>query len=249
MIWFFRQIVEKAILTVLRLHYFIITLAKRLLRLAVHFIIPFQVKNETIEKQKNKPKKVATLIGLWFIELFLCLLDVLAIGEIYGILADWLKFNSRRLHQWEIDLAKTIYGDSIRYNLITIDEKAFIGMKWPAIAKAYVSFHTVNTFGTMKNGVFIHEMIHIWQYQKFGSPYLLKALMAQNSYMKYDYGGIASLKYAISKKLAFTSFNFEQQGDLVQDYYLIKNGYPSQWGHGKKEDLHYYEHFIEQLKN
>ncbi len=245
--WFIRQLLSKVMLTFRRTYYYFITLPTRFKRLFRHLAIPFELGKESLIP-KQGGFELLNRISLWFLELFLYLFDIIAVGEIYGSLLDWIKFSSRRLKPWEIKLVKTVYGDSIRYNIITVDENAILGVQWPAMAKAYVSFNTINTTGTMENGLLLHEMVHIWQYHKFGSPYLLKALLAQNSKMQYDYGGASALKNAVLEKLDLLSFNFEQQGDLVQDYYRIKNGYRPLWGKGKLEDLQYYEYFIRQLQ-
>lgn len=250
MVWFFTQLYHKIKISLLRLVYYLMSIPQRLYRLGKHLYDGF-IYLRPSEKRYwwespihfTYPGKV----GLWFLELLFYILDVFGIGEIYGILADWIKFNSRPLHKWEIGLAKTIYGDAIRYNTITIDEKGIFGFKIFPAAKAYVSYQTINSNSSMENGVLMHEFIHIWQYERFGTAYALRALLAQQSKMQYNYGGVTALRSAIAKRLDFLSFNFEQQGDIIQDYYRIKQGYRPLWGTGGKQDLHYYEHFIKQL--
>ncbi len=224
------------------------SLPSRFVRLGQHLIIPFQLTKDEANLIWLQPQEMGIKMGIWFIELFFYTLDLFGIGEVYGILADWFSFRSRKLYDWEIELSKSVYGDSIPYQLITVDENALWGLKWPKLAKAYVSYQTINTSNTMANGLLLHEMVHIWQYHKFGSNYLLHALRAQYSELQYNYGGAIALRLAIQREKDLLSFNFEQQGDLVQDYYRIKNGYRPFWGQGKIEDLQYYEHFIQQLK-
>lgn len=250
MVWFFKQIYHKLRITVWRLFYYILSIPKRLYRLGKHVVdgVRFlKPKESRYWWESPVPMNYAQKVGVWFLEFLLYILDLIGIGEVYGILADWVKFNSRPLHKWEIEMAKAVYGENLKYNVITIDEKGIFGFKIFPAAKAYVSYHTINSNGTLENGVLIHEFIHIWQYERFGTAYALRALLAQNSKMQYNYGGVTALRSAIAKKLDFLSFNFEQQGDIIQDYYRIKAGYRPLWGTGGKEDLQYYEHFIEQL--
>ncbi len=250
MVWFLKQLFHKLRITILRLFFFITSLPKRFFRLGKHLYDGFRfLKPKESRYWWESPihMNYGQKVGVWFLELLLYILDILAIGEIYGILADWVKFNSRPLHKWEINLAKSVYGDSIRYSTITIDEKAIFGFRIFPTAKAYVSYQTINSNGIMENGVLIHEFVHIWQYERFGTAYALRALLAQNSKMQYNYGGVSALRAAIAKKLDFLSFNYEQQGDILQDYYRIKEGYRPLWGTGRREDLQYYEYFREQL--
>jgi hypothetical protein len=250
MSWFFNQLFHKITLTLWRLFYYITSIPKRLYRLGKHLVDAVRFlkpKESRYWWESPISMNYAQKIGVWLIEFLLYILDLIGVGEVYGTLADWAKFNSRPLQKWEVEMAKSVYGDSLRYRLITVDEKAIFGFKIFPAAKAYVSYHTINAGGVLENGVLIHEFIHIWQYERFGTAYALRALLAQHSDMQYNYGGVTSLKSAIAKKLDFLSFNFEQQGDIIQDYYRIKEGYRPLWGIGKKEDLQYYEHFVNQL--
>ena len=91
------------------------------------------------------------------------------------------------------------------------------------------------------------ELVHIWQYERFGSVYIYYALMAQKSLMGYNYGGASALSDAINTGKQLKDFNFEQQGDIIEDYYRIKNGYSPTWGLGDQSKLAVYEHFANQL--
>jgi hypothetical protein len=252
--WFFKQLLHKLLLSLYRAGYYLMSLPLRFFRLGLHFHSGFRkfkaFSNNGLRKWKTLGNKRAWLpLGNWTVEFHLLLLDLIGIGEIYGTVADWIKFNSRPLENWEIELARSIYGDSIYYRLVTVDDHTLLGVRWNPVAKAYVSYHTINTQGVMENSLLIHELIHVWQYQRFGSVYAFRALLAQHSQMGYNYGGLPALQKAIAQDKDFTSFNFEQQGDLVQDYYLIKNNYRPTWGRAHRGDLHYYEHFIKQLNS
>ncbi len=250
MTWFLKQLFQKVRITLLRIFYYLSTLHKRVYRLALHIYKSpqsFRWEKPIQQWDKNQWMEYGNKVWLWFLESLLYILDLVALGEIYGILTDWIKFNTRRLYDWEIELAKTVFADSIHYSLVTIDEKAVFGIKIKPLAKAYVSYHVINAGAIMANGLLIHELVHVWQYERFGSAYTLKAYLAQKSEMQYNYGGVNALRKAIEDQKKFLDFNFEQQGDLVQDYYRIKENYTPLWGHGKREDLHYYEHFVKQL--
>ncbi len=182
----------------------------------------------------------------WWVEFWIYFIEIIGITEVYETLCDFLKFNTRPLEQWEKELAYSIFGEVLHYKRIRLDEMAFIGPK--QTKRCYVSFYTINSWGAMENSIFIHELIHVWQYQQMGAVYIWKALRAQKTKMGYNYGGVSALKSHLKKQKTFFNFNLEQQGDIVADYYRIKEGYSPHWGHGKVEDLPVYHTFIRQMK-
>ena len=80
----------------------------------------------------------------------------------------------------------------------------------------------------------IHELTHVWQYQHFGLRYLVEAARDQLMHGTDSY--IYSQKTLLSDKgedlrmmwrsgRRFHTFNREQQGDIVRDYYrTLKQG-------------------------
>ncbi len=163
-----------------------------------------------------KPYNVLMAIA----ELSAYILDLIGIPWWYDTLMDWAKWNTRPLTPSEISDMKKYYGDNVDYNLVRIDSRA----KWTAnkIAIAYVAFNTINHYHTISKDVFVHEMMHIWQYQKLGSVYALKALYAQAKGNAYDYGGLEALYQGMLKNKRLLSYNFEQQAEIVQDYSRAK---------------------------
>ena len=67
----------------------------------------------------------------------------------------------------------------------------------------------------------MHELTHQWQYQHFGMIYLAQAIAAP-TYVYTEPGETpaAALVRCYSEGKTFASFNREQQGDIVRDYYL-----------------------------
>ncbi len=183
----------------------------------------------------------------WWNELLVLLLACTGIAEFYEILSSWIKFNTRALAAWEIEMAQTIFGDSIDYESVRVDERAFLGPKQQGIC--YVSFFTINSWGTMHDATLLHELTHVWQYQQLGAVYIPRALRAQFTAAGYNYGGVDILKQKKEEGASIFAFNLEQQGDIVSDYFLISNGYAPQWGTGEKKDLPIYDYYIEQFKS
>lgn len=221
----------------------------RIKRLSQHFYrgLSLQMTKEAYWKDEAAESSAASVVLLWFAELFVLLLECLGIGEIYETLADLLKYKARPLTKNEIKLAKSIYGQSIDYTKVTIDETAWLGPKQYRFC--YVSFNTINCWGKLSDYIFIHEMMHIWQYQQLGAKYMIRALIAQHSKMGYDYGGITDILGKIKNGKSLFDYNFEQQADVVTDYFLLKNERLPQWGNANSTHLSEYEDFIQVVRN
>ena len=179
----------------------------------------------------------------WWVELLVYLLECLGLGETYETLMDFVKFNTRPLSPREIELAKTIYGNNIRYKRVRVDKYALIGPRQARFC--YVSFYIINSWKGMSDSTLIHELMHVWQYEKGGAVYMPRAIRAQYSKMAYDYGGVEALKECLLKGQNFKAFNFEQQADIVEDYFRIKNGEAPCWGNARIKDLWVYGKVLE----
>ena len=241
--WFVEKIYEKFRSIPLRFNYAVRQFPARLIRVKRLF------KDATFYFENNAYERIGIIRDVlvfvkWNIKLFFLLQDLFGVPELLETINDFLKFNTRILKDWEIQILKSVFGDSINYGLVRIDESSFIG---PMQYKfAYVSFHTINSWGTLDNATLVHELVHIWQYERMGSLYIPKALKAQYSEEGYDYGGIDRLQQKSSKSLS--DFNLEQQAEIVADYYRISNATASKWGVASINDSVYFQKFIKEFK-
>jgi hypothetical protein len=64
----------------------------------------------------------------------------------------------------------------------------------------------------------VHEMTHVYQYERAGSVYLGQAIHAQAT-IGYGYGGAAGLRTAQATGKHYRDFNREQQAQIAQDFY------------------------------
>jgi len=166
------------------------------------------------------------------------LLELSGVGEIYETLTDFLKFNTRAMTEREISVARSIFGNQINYRRVRLDAYAYLGPRQQNIC--YVSFYLINSWGNMSDALLIHELVHIWQYEQMGAIYMPRALVAQTSHTGYDYGGIHGLRNALRMTGDLRTFNLEQQGDIVADYFRIRNGQAPEWGNGQPKHLAIY---------
>ncbi len=190
--------------------------------------------------------KKAGGFGFWLAELVLLIFDLLGGPEWYETWMDWWKFNSRPLSEEELEVVQPYFGHSFHYNRIRIDEKASIGTQKGRIC--YVSFYHVNNWGKVPTALLVHELVHIRQFERYGSPYVLRALRAYHSKVGYDYGGIAGLRRMKKEGLGFWDLNFEQQADVIMDHFLISRGRQARWGNASSLDLPFYRAFTEEIR-
>ncbi|MEZ5038269.1 MAG: hypothetical protein R2828_00190 [Saprospiraceae bacterium] len=177
--------------------------------------------------------------------LLLSLADLLGLPEWYEIASHLLKSNTRPLAPREKALAECIFGKQLRYKRIRIDEKAKLGPR--QFRFCYVSFFTINSWGKITDDILIHELVHIWQYQQIGARYIALALMAQRTPEGYNYGGVKHLLEIIEKKGTLQDYNFEQQADIIMDYFRLKNDLKVRWGQATRADIVHYAYFVRQI--
>jgi Domain of unknown function (DUF4157) len=191
--------------------------------------------------------RVSTWLGLlrWLGYRLVELLEIAGIGEAYETAMDFIKFNTRTLEGAEIAMARTVFGDAIDYALVRVDEGAILGPSWND--RAYTSFHTINDWGRTDPDVLIHELTHVWQYEQTGAIYMPQALHAQFWGGGYDYGDVTELQTRKAANQGLGSFNREQQAQILQDFYRLKNGKQALMGPtATNSDLPLYAWFVAQ---
>ncbi len=209
-------------------YYFIASFPKRLIALLKHlFVVPFsKFERNHYNRQKLSPlKKSLGGISWWIATLFSKIIDLSGLWEIMDVMFSLFKFNTRQLTEFEISEAKKVFGDSLPYSAIRIDENslfAWIGAKSEGKSQlGMVTFRTVNFTrklkcepGNLDSAWLIHELVHVLQMQSLGAQYLYEALYAQKT-SGYGYGGQSTLREG--HKLHH--FNLEQQAEIARHYY------------------------------
>lgn len=180
----------------------------------------------------------------WLLELTFLFLEIFGIFDFYDAFASLVK-RARPLTDREIGIARSIFGDSLACERVRIDERAYWGPRKGNFC--YVSCYTINSWGIMPDFILVHELTHVWQYQHLGMAYVPRALKAQFSPEGYNYGGVRALYEAMQNGKKLLDFNYEQQADIIEDYYRLLLGYRPSWGSGKADDLDVYAHFATQL--
>jgi hypothetical protein len=148
--------------------------------------------------------------------------DMFAFPEIMDLIWQKVKFNSRNLTLIEEQEARSVFGNSINYSSVLIDEFSYIAWVGAKINKCpYMGvtiFHTINfnrkirpAFSPSDMKWLIHELTHIAQMEHAGSRYLFEAFHAQ---LTEGYG------YILSEETHLRDYNREQQASIVADYYI-----------------------------
>ncbi len=187
----------------------------RLLRLIFHFLRPILSGFVDIPQYKIK----ANFID-WTGMTFFYILDVFGIPEFYEILNELINWNIRDYNQQESKLIQQYFGKEVNEYSLRINTSNRVAR---FLKIAYVSFRQINFHGNIRDDIFIHELVHIWQFEKFGSIYIYFAWKAQLSDEGYDYGGIEELRLAANTGKKLYHFNFEQQAEIIQHYYLLNS--------------------------
>ncbi|AKB18482.1 hypothetical protein MSWHS_1619 [Methanosarcina sp. WWM596] len=152
------------------------------------------------------------------------ILDICVFPEAMDFLWQTLKPNTRRLTLAEAQEARTVFGDSINYRQVRIDEHsliAWLGAKINNCSGMGVTiFHTINfnekirtESGNSNMKWLIHELAHVSQMEHIGSKYLIEAFYAQAT---EGYG------YTPGAKPHFCNYNREQQASIAADYYIAR---------------------------
>jgi hypothetical protein len=163
--------------------------------------------------------------GGWLVAMLTRVADLLGLPELIDFVWRTASHMSP-LTGTEIAVAARILGPSaLRWGDVRVAQGGLLG-QWFRLKgnRAFATFYTVNLPGTGPHArenldILIHELVHVFQYERLGSVYGPESLHAQHT-EGYNYGGAEGLRQARLQGRHFCAFNREQQASIVQDYYL-----------------------------
>ncbi|WP_101506773.1 type IV secretion protein Rhs [Erwinia sp. B116] len=141
----------------------------------------------------------------------------------------------RQLTIGEIALARTLYGDSIRYSKVWVHRESYLPFNLMPVDIAMSPngemWYREGTYSPdfsleqqlVKKHRFMHEMMHVWQSQK-GMFVRTRGLFSR----------FADYSYHLEKADLF-HYGLEQQASIVSDYWLLLN-----YGFSDNNYLHEY---------
>ena len=187
----------------------------RLLRFVFHLLYPFLFWVKGVSQYQI----IKSWLD-WFCMIPFYLIDLLGISDIYEIVNELINWNIRDINAHEKYMIREIFANDIPINHIRINPANLIAKR---LRIAYVSFRQINFNSSIPNDIFVHEVVHIWQYQIFGAVYIYFAWKAQMSKEGYHYGKAPALVKSLREGKLFHEFNFEQQAEIIQDMYRFSN--------------------------
>lgn len=133
----------------------------------------------------------------------------------------------RLLTLGELRLARSVFGNSIRYHTVWIHHDSYIpfGLQLKEYVmtpngELYFRDWYKNDFSTEKQDLqhlFIHEMMHVWQRER-GMQVFLRGLLSW--YVDYGY-------HLDDRKL--TQYPLEQQAQIVADHFILETYGLAKW--------------------
>lgn len=172
-----------------------------------------------------------------------------------GLLTEAL-VDHRKLNDAELALARQVFGDTINYSKVRLTNLSGFG-KRPftvpgADGKTYVNigpgFSDASTYTKpnypIPGQLLIHELTHAWQieHSDFLPGWMCHAVInqANNSFVEsaYKYGGAGP---------AWSSFNWEQQGSIVDDWFGAQGNSQAYWP--MDQESPYYDYIWTDLLN
>ena len=137
------------------------------------------------------------------------------------------RFQCRNLTAGEISLCKTVFADLIDYSTVKVMNHPYLPWQAKHVVMAprgYIHARSPNYSQDYSRespayqGLFIHEMAHIYQYQQHIHVFLRGAILQSAfflSFRKYN-----PYIYKLKANKAFFDYNIEQQGDIARDIFF-----------------------------
>lgn len=157
--------------------------------------------------------------------------------------------NTTPLTPAEQTAVRHVLGDnSIRFSDVRIAEGGLLNFVFKINGNlAFSTWHTVHmppepaAHSRNNLSLVIHELTHVYQYEKVGSRYMTEAIYVLIATKRdcYRYGGHDGLCQALETQKRYRDFNREQQAQIPQDYYNLCE---------RKQDVTYYLPYIEELR-
>lgn len=152
-------------------------------------------------------------------DLFFLLIDLTGIADLMEGLQVLVLGKIRPLSTNELAIGRSVFGETIRWDRVLVRPDTLLG--FPKGVAAYVRMNTICFRTPFDDPLLVHELVHVWQYQRFGLCYIPRCLFAQRSKRGYDYGGNTILQYLVERRWSLGIYNFEQQARIAEEAYRL----------------------------
>ena len=131
----------------------------------------------------------------------------------------------RKLTDAERSLARSVFGGAIDYDAVEIRHRKWAFFQPTRVVMAPMGHIHFNPRGDVycddfcdapidRQGLFIHEMTHVWQAQTRGRWFLPLMRWPTDRY-----------SYILRPGWALSRYGLEQQAEIVRHYFLLSNGH------------------------
>ena len=128
------------------------------------------------------------------------------------------------MSEGEVALARSVFGRAIDYSKVRIRRRKWFPFQPRRITMAprgHLHFHPLgehycddfSLVSPIRQGLFIHEMTHIWQTQALGEWYLL---LNRHPFCRYG--------YSLKPGWKLEQYGIEQQAEIVRHAFLLRSG-------------------------
>ena len=128
------------------------------------------------------------------------------------------------MSEGEVALARSVFGRAIDYSKVRIRRRKWFPFQPRRITMAprgHLHFHPLgehycddfSLVSPVRQGLFIHEMTHIWQTQALGEWYLL---LNRHPFCRYG--------YSLKPGWKLEQYGIEQQAEIVRHAFLLRSG-------------------------
>ena len=128
------------------------------------------------------------------------------------------------MSEGEVALARSVFGRAIDYSKVRIRRRKWFPFQPRRITMAprgHLHFHPLgehycddfSLVSPIRQGLFIHEMTHIWQTQALGEWYLL---LNRHPFCRYS--------YSLKPGWKLEQYGIEQQAEIVRHAFLLRSG-------------------------
>ena len=138
----------------------------------------------------------------------------------------------RPLTPGEQSIARSVFADTIDYAAVRVHHRNYVfwqGANYIITPNGHIylgrklrGLDDFSVAGLALQGLFIHEMTHVWQHQQ-GINVLLRGGLEQVRH----FCGFNQYRYRLEPGKALGQYKLEQQGEIVRHYFLARRGQPT----------------------
>jgi hypothetical protein len=110
-------------------------------------------------------------------------------------------------------------GSAVRWGDVRVGSGGVLDLIWKVNSgRAFTTWHTINAPPGTPIHTMVHELTHVYQYERVGTLYMAQAIHAQvtRGAGAYVYGDLVAHKAAGKR---FSAFNREEQAQIAEDFF------------------------------